>query len=147
MEAVRSQFATIERRMSRPFAEPSIVKGVQDVYADHATEMLTHHNRGTWPRLSPRYAAYKAKVRPGRPMMVFDGHLSRALTDPGNRRFKADVRNTRMVLWPDIPYAARHQAGKRPMPQRKVIDLRPKDAENVGRAILGGIFKGLRNIT
>lgn len=33
-----------------------------------------------WPPLSPDYAAYKAKKRPGRKMLVFDGNLRRSLT-------------------------------------------------------------------
>ena len=143
--AVTDQLKVIDYRLSRPFSNKRTTEAVMGVYADHATDMLGSQGRGNWPRLNPRYAAWKNKVRPGRPMLVFDGTLSRALTDINNRRFKAQTKNARLTLWPDVPYAAAHQAGLKTK-QRKFIDLRQQDANNIGRAVLGGAFRGLHNI-
>lgn len=143
LDAMMRENTLIRQRIAQPFKDPVTTRRVLDVYADHTTEMLGSRGRGSWPQLSPRYAAYKRQVRPGRPMMVFDGHLSRSLTDTQDRRFKVVQRPTRLTVSPDVKYAAYHQAGRGHLPRRRLIDLKPQDAKNIGQVIAHGLVRGL----
>lgn len=86
---------------------------------------------GGWPPLSPRYAAYKSKVRPGRPLMVFDGWLKTSLTSKGgpigtirHERFSVfKPMPTSLLIGTSAPYAKAHQLGTSRLPQRRIIWL------------------------
>lgn len=85
---------------------------------------------GAWAPLSPPYARYKARVRPGRPILVFDGNLREAMTVPGKGIF--EVTNTGFVVGTDIDYAKYHQNGTPLMPARRILGSpRKKDTQQM----------------
>lgn len=100
-------------------------------YADVQANLAGLGNRvGGWPPLSPRYAAYKARVRPGRPMMVFNGALRKSLTPSTiggavNNNPGAVFRPgpTSMEIGSSIKYARAHQLGLGRLPQRRIVWL------------------------
>jgi phage gpG-like protein len=71
---------------------------------------------GSWPALSPEYAAWKAVVHPGKPKLVLSGDLKRSLTDPS--RAKLAETDHMLVLGSSDPKAAWHQHGTGRMPAR-----------------------------
>jgi len=74
---------------------------------------------GKWAPLSPPYARFKARVRPGRPLLVFDGDLRREMTVPGKGVY--EVGNGSMTVGTDLPRAAYHQNGTPNMPARPLM--------------------------
>lgn len=74
---------------------------------------------GTWPALSETYAAWKAQVYPGKPLLVATGDLKGQLTDPA----KAELAKTprELVLGSTLKYAGYHQQGTEHMPARKPL--------------------------
>lgn len=89
--------------------------------------------------LSPRYAARKAKIAPGRPIMVLHGNLRNALTGTGGEPGKAvpirDIKKQSGEFGVRSPYANRHQEGTFGMPQRKIVQLTENTKRRWGRAI------------
>jgi phage gpG-like protein len=81
---------------------------------------------GRWAPLSPLYGRWKARVRPGKPLMVFDGDLKRSMTVPGKGVYI--VRSNMMTVGTAIPYAKYHQKGTPTMPARKLIG-KPRKAD------------------
>jgi phage gpG-like protein len=74
---------------------------------------------GKWSPLSPPYGRWKARVRPGRPILVFDGDLRREMTTPGKGVYQ--VWRSGMTVGSDLPYAQYHQNGTPGMPARPLI--------------------------
>ncbi len=72
-----------------------------------------------WAALSPTYARWKASVRPGKPLLVFDGTLKRATLAPDPQ-----YRPHEMVLTIRAPHAIYHQRGTRRMPARPPVPRR-----------------------
>lgn len=89
---------------------------------------------GKWSALSPPYARWKARVRPGRPILVFDGDLKREMTVPGQGVFK--VWRSGMTVGTDISYAKYHQNGTPGMPARPLIGpARKQDTRQFGKIL------------
>lgn len=79
------------------------------------------YGSGGWDPLSPRYAAWKSRVRPGAPILVFDGDLKRSLTE---RPFGVEIIEPAfMVIGSDVEYGAYHQHGTDRMPRRRPVEL------------------------
>lgn len=74
---------------------------------------------GTWAPLSPPYARWKAKRRPGRPILVFDGDLRDSMTKVNNGVY--EVWNRGFVVGTAVPYATYHQNGTPTMPARPLL--------------------------
>jgi phage gpG-like protein len=74
---------------------------------------------GKWAPLSPPYARFKARVRPGRPILVFDGDLRREMTVPGKGVYEVWPKG--MTVGTDIDYAKYHQKGTPNMPARPLM--------------------------
>jgi hypothetical protein len=70
----------------------------------------------TWAPLSPGYAAEKSRTHPGRSILIREGNLRRAASEP---RREATPRT--LTLWIDDPVAAYHQEGTDDMPARPLI--------------------------
>lgn len=60
-----------------------------------------------WPRLSPQYALFKSRVRPGKKILQFDGDLRQAVSRP---RRQAGPRSLTLTI--DDPKVEYHQEGK-----------------------------------
>ena len=89
---------------------------------------------GKWSPLSPPYARWKARVRPGRPILVFDGDLKKEMTTPGQGIY--DVWRSGMRVGTDIDYAIYHQNGTPGMPARPLIgNARKADSRHFGKIL------------
>lgn len=89
---------------------------------------------GKWSPLSPPYGRWKARVRPGRPILVFDGDLRREMTVPGQGVYK--VWRSGMTVGTDIDYAIHHQNGTISMPARPLIGpARKQDTRHFGKIL------------
>jgi hypothetical protein len=69
-----------------------------------------------WAPLSPAYAARKAVLRPGRSILIFDGNLRKAASQP-----QRDAKPRDLTLTINDPKAAWHQEGTPRMPARPLI--------------------------
>ena len=95
---------------------------------------------GKWSPLSPPYGRWKARVRPGRPILVFDGDLKREMTVPGKGVY--DVWRSGMRVGTDIPYAIYHQNGTPGMPTRPLIgEARRRDTLHFAKILQGWIVE------
>jgi phage gpG-like protein len=89
---------------------------------------------GKWSPLSPPYARFKARVRPGRPLLVFDGDLRTEMTVPGKGVY--EIRRDGFTVGTDISYATYHQNGTPNMPARPLIgDARKSDTRQFGKIL------------
>lgn len=93
---------------------------IADDFRDLVDEQFTTFGHGAWPDLSPRYEEWKRRVRPGRPIMVFDGTLRKQLTVPGGGGVE-EYNAKSMLLGTGLPYAEAHQRGQGHMPRRQLI--------------------------
>lgn len=75
-----------------------------------------------WKPLNPKYAAWKAKNFPGRPLMVKTGYLKESLTEENPWTIQ-DVKPLELHFGTRLNYALRHQTGGGRLPQRRLIDL------------------------
>lgn len=102
-------------------AEPAFQK-MADHFANMNREQFGTQGRrygSGWSPLSPKYGAWKAKVRPGKPILEFDGLLRESLTQ---RPFGVDeVTGKGMVVGTGVPYARYHQNGTENMPARELL--------------------------
>jgi phage gpG-like protein len=102
-------------------AEPAFQK-----MADHFATMNKKqfgteggHYGGGWSPLKPDYGQWKANVRPGKPILEFDGLLRESLTQ---RPFGVDeVTGTGMVVGTGLEYARYHQDGTANMDARPLL--------------------------
>lgn len=69
-----------------------------------------------WAPLSPAYAAYKSRVYPGRSILIREGGLRRAASEP-----RRTVTPRTLTLTIDDPVAGYHQDGTDKMPARPLI--------------------------
>lgn len=69
-----------------------------------------------WAPLSPAYAVEKARTHPGRSILIREGDLRRAASEP---RREATPRT--LTLWIDDPKVDYHQEGTERMPARPLI--------------------------
>lgn len=79
-----------------------------------------------WKPLSEDYAAWKAKVRPGRPILVFDGNLRASLTGLSPDTIKK-IGKTEAEFGTTLPYAPYHQRGSGRLPRRKPVQIAEPD--------------------
>ncbi|MFZ9311565.1 MAG: phage virion morphogenesis protein [Arenimonas sp.] len=122
--------------------------GVAGVLRQHMTRQFasegSHGQAGGWKPLSKRYAKWKAKKFPGRPILEATGKMKRSLTGVTG--------DTVLVMQPLIfgigtkrKYASYHQRGGGRLPQRKIIDLTEADKRDVARAIQRALVKMARS--
>jgi phage gpG-like protein len=78
------------------------------------------YGSGGWQALSPRYAAWKARHYPGKPILQREGDLIDSLT---RRPLGIEVIEPAfMVLGSGVPYLKYHQLGDG-LPQRRAVEL------------------------
>lgn len=96
---------------------------------------------GKWSPLSRDYGRWKASVRPGRPLLVFDGDLRADMTQRG--RGVDIVTPTSMTVGTARTYAQFHQKGTTRMPQRRLIGLpRKADTRAMAKILQRWIVEG-----
>ena len=95
-----------------------------------------------WLPLSYRYAKWKHKHYPGRPLMVLTGELRRSLTGKSAKSYLYYDRH-KMAIGTTVSYAPYHQSGTRKMPRRPLIALTKDDAMDYAKEIQKHVMKGL----
>ncbi len=79
------------------------------------------YGSGGWAPLSPAYAAWKARLYPGKPILERTSALKDSLT---RRPFGIEFLTPRsMTIGSGIDYGRFHQAGAENLPQRRPVDL------------------------
>lgn len=98
------------------------------------------YGSGGWPALSPKYAAWKARHYPGKPILEREGDLRASLTE---RPFGIEVIEPGfMVLGSGIDYGRFHQAGAGRLPQRRPVELPESERRTWVRLIQRFIVTG-----
>jgi phage virion morphogenesis protein len=77
-----------------------------------------------WVPLNPKYAARKAKQRPGLPILHFDGHL---LGD----KLAYDASSAELLFGTGSKYGASQQFGRGGIPARPFLGLSESDREGI----------------
>lgn len=96
---------------------------------------------GRWAALSPRYGRWKARVRPGRPILVFDGELRESMISV--RKGVYEVWNKGMVVGTVADYARYHQDGTPYMPARPLLGrTAKKDSRHMAKIFQDFIHRG-----
>jgi len=102
---------------------------------------------GKWPSLNPKYAAWKSKRYPGKPIMVLTDRTILSLIgksgDAISSVFKSGDR-WYITRGTDVPYAKYHQKGKGRLPTRRVIDPDDKTAKQIVLAIQKRVVSSAR---
>lgn len=98
-------------------------------------------NGSRWASLSPRYGAWKARVRPGAPILVFSGDLRDSMTTPTGGIYEPHDRG--FTVGTDIRYAAYHQNGTPNMPARPMIgQMQRQDTRRLTKIMQRFIVEG-----
>lgn len=120
--------AQIDRTLARFADNVSDARPAWEALADRFAKAESRQFRsegaygsGGWAPLSPRYAAWKARAYPGKPILERTGDLKRSLTE---RPFGIEVIEPGfMVLGSAIRYGEYHQSGGPNLPRRRPIEL------------------------
>ena len=134
----------VKKRAARPFTKTAAAELLQDDFQQHMDVTFSGKGRqgNKWPALSPTYAAYKNRVRPGRSLLVFDGPLKASLTGQSKDTLFQKTHQA-VVMGSKVPYATYHQDGTRRMPKRPLFVLTKGVAERWADIIRDEIFKGI----
>lgn len=90
---------------------------------------------GQYPPLSPKYAKYKAKVVPAKPILVFGGRLKRSVIGSGNADSIRKIGKQSLVQGSEVEYAnwvqegTKNEDGTEKMPERKFLFI--DDAQSI----------------
>lgn len=79
-----------------------------------------------WAALSSNYRIYKSIVRPGAPILTFDGDLRASLGRARGDGAIRSIRGNRLTYGTRIHYAVYHNKGTRNMPARPVLPANGK---------------------
>lgn len=90
---------------------------------------------GKYPPLLPKYFAFKKKVRPGAPILVFNGTLRDSVTGTGTSDTILNIGKQSLVQGTKVPYARFVQEGTRKMPARKFLFIDDAQAIRIERII------------
>jgi phage gpG-like protein len=118
-----SRFGEHAKDLSEPFRE--IVKDFHKIEKKQF-ETEGGYGSGGWQPLSPRYAEWKSKKFPGRPIMVLGGLLKESLL--GNSPYSIEIVTPKsMDVGTVVNYAIYHQKGTPKMSARQLIQLTEED--------------------
>ncbi|MFT4471703.1 phage virion morphogenesis protein [Arthrobacter sulfonylureivorans] len=145
-DGFRPLIMDLERYSSRAGDAEPMFQGMADQVAAENLQQFTAlgaYYGARWKPLSPRYAAWKKKRYPSKPLMVLSGLLRESLTE---RPMGIDeVWDRGMVVGTAVPYARYHQKGnpETNLPQRKLVG-RPTKAgmKRYGSFLHQWIFNG-----
>jgi phage gpG-like protein len=77
-----------------------------------------------WAELSPKYAKWKAKRAPGAPILTLTGKLRDAMAGSKRQGAWEQLKSRWMKLGiSGIPYWATHNFGRKPIPQRRFLNI------------------------
>ena len=86
---------------------------------------FTLKGNGKYAPLSKNYAAYKSKVKPSAPILVFSGDLRDSLTTTNSDSI-LEWDKTSATVGTKIPYAAENQYGTSNKPARPFLAISPE---------------------
>lgn len=119
-----NRFGDQMRDLREPFQEIS-----EDFFKAEEKNFRAKGTPQLFRPLSPKYAAWKKKHFPGKPIMRLTDRLINSLTGKN----QADAQDTIRLIGKKaaefgtaVPYAHRHQAGTKGMPKRKIVQLTEK---------------------
>lgn len=94
---------------------------------------------GGWDPLSPRYASWKARMYPGKPILRRTDELYNSLTQGP----AVNVQEAHMAAFgSDVDYGAHHQRGGERLPQRRPVELPEQERREWMRVIQRYIVTG-----
>lgn len=110
-----------------------------------------NHYGPAWASLSPAYKAWKAKRRPGRKILVFDGHLRDAAAPAKASGFDiyrvSDKGMEVGVSYAATPHAKYHQEGTAKMPARPVMGTPTRaDQKALTKLLHEHLVKGVTHV-
>ena len=101
---------------------------------------------GAWAALSPSYAAWKEGVRPGMPILQFDGALRAALTTAAAANAHREWTAANFVFGTaGLPYASFHQTGTSRMKPRPPFDFGSAFEEEMERVTMEGLREAVKS--
>jgi len=133
-------------RLKRPFRKTDARRRVTSYVNKEASRQIKHGQRGDYARLSPRYAKWKHRNYPGRPLLVITGRTVRSITDHTSGDFHDKVKHggRTMEVGSNYPIAAYHQKGTRHMPARPLFRMTRRVAERMAEVISDALTTGLK---
>lgn len=98
-----------------------------------------------WAPLSDPYAARKAQVFPGQPILQAEGDLRASLTDPEAADAIFLPREDELILGTRNPTAIFHQRGTSRMPRRPPINFSEAQKRRIQKALQAGLVQFIRD--
>lgn len=143
-DALGRRYETIRRKIVKPgqFARKYLAPLIRELF-EKRFNSEGRSGGGSWKRLTPRYAAYKALTFPGRKTLERTGQMRRSFTEARNRYHVSRFRNGRIEVGSKLERAAWHQFGTSRMAARPILPTKvPKyfieDARNLLRQYMLG---------
>lgn len=101
---------------------------------------------GAWAPLTEKYAKWKARKYPGKPILELTGALRAALTtSTDSKALRSTVGNSLSYGTKGIEYASAHQTGTPKMVQRPPFDFGPDFEKTIAQAAHDGAREALRS--
>lgn len=100
------------------------------------------YGSGGWPPLSPRYAAWKARHYPGRPILVREGDLRASLTEANDGAHIYVAEPHLFITGSSDPVGAYHQAGAGHLPRRRPVEFPESLRRNMAKVVQRFIVTG-----
>lgn len=122
---------------------------VRQVTKAYTTEGAT--TQGGWPRLSPRYAAWKRKAFPGRKILVRSGETRARFTRPNHPgHYRAFIRPFTYLFGADSSVQAKHEYGigdpGQRLPRRSILTKTAQDIAAFQNALVQFYLKRVRQV-
>lgn len=98
----------------------------------------------SWPALNAKYARWKQKEFPGKPMLVRSGRLVNSLIGKTNDTVDPNNTGNKIVFGTTVPYAGIHQLGGPKIPTRKFLQI-TKTQQSFWRKLIKVYYTELAN--
>lgn len=133
--------------MSTKPAMAQIAQVITDANRDQFRQQGAHYGN-RWAPLSPAYKLYKTRVRPGRPILMFDGRLKKHTAPVLAKNagiYRVNNRKAEVGLhYSQVPYAKSHQEGTKRMPARPIMGTPTRqDQKRMTKAMHAWLMNGL----
>ncbi|MGV0984991.1 MAG: hypothetical protein ACOYB2_10580 [Limnohabitans sp.] len=116
------------RDLSVPFRQ------FQDRWFENEKVIFDAEGIPAWPALSPAYAALKAILYPGKPILQATGRLHDSLTSL-TADTVYDVSPQKVTMGTAVEYSEKHQVGEGRLPQRVHVQMLESTFEDLNEAV------------
>ena len=143
-DTLANTIAVVQERANAPFTKTKAAHLIALDFQAHMVQTFKSKGRtgAKWPALTPKYAAYKNRVRPGRSLLVFDGDMIKSLVTSHDSNGIRKQKARSLVLGSKVPYARYHQDGTKNMRARPLFLLTRGVAERWADMVRDQIFQG-----